>query len=681
MDRKVVIMYAGLVGLFLLEFFIFRTYVFRELLDYYPIGHDQVGYLSVAYKAYEMALTKGLLNIFSSEFALPTSIFFIPQGVLSFLFFDATRFSALLVNFFYFGALQLVLLYVVRYVTGRWSFSVLALGLLLVMGMPYMSVGGLDDFRIDFSAMCLYGVFISCVIRSDLFLYRKWVIFSAVVAIFLILLRYLTVTYIVSIIGLMFLVLMSKIQLSKRQSQKCELYKQRIKNLFLLAFIVGAITAIFLWINREAIYNYYIVGHLVGEERYIRLREQGIFNAWDFIRYYPNSFWKEHLGFPAIYLISFLLLILLAFRIQNRKQISSIVLPKLSSTLGETALFLGICILVPLTILTIDVSKSPIAIGITIVPFIWLVLCALVVLTKKGREKSLKVMWFLAGVAFLYGLGNYLYAFGRHVPLYYQDKASTITKMNQDIGDYIISMQWKNPQVATDQRLSYINAYTVSVLTYEKRHVWLDVQAARLGGSIFTIKESEAINALKKSDIFVFNLGEYPVSSYPFDNDMRQIRPKLRELADQQFIRLGDYDFYDSTYRVYARPDFSMDGASGDWITAQGMVVKIPNQVAKIADKIELSGTFNPNWLSPKTKIYATFQNAAGQKISLDAKMNLSGDRYLIQCNLPQNWFGEALRIQFTFSDYFIPKKLGINEDERKLVIMAPTEKRVILKK
>jgi len=61
--------------------------------------------------------------------------------------------------------------------------------------------------------------------------------------------------------------------------------------------------------------------------------------------------------------------------------------------------------------------------------------------------------------------------------------------------------------------------------------------------------------------------------------------------------------------------------------------------------------------------------------------MTVSGDHYLIRCSLPEKTAGNSsIDIRLTFSEYFVPRDLGINEDTRKLVIMAPKTRKVVLK-
>jgi len=157
-----------------------------------------------------------------------------------------------------------------------------------------------------------------------------------------------------------------------------------------------------------------------------------------------------------------------------------------------------------------------------------------------------------------------------------------------------------------------------------------------------------------------------------------RVSPKL---LHDEFLALGDYYFDASTFRVYVRPDFTISGVSGGWITKDGIILSIPRDVAVRASGVELEGTSNFKWVSPDLKVYAGVIDSAFPNINLDTRMTVSGDHYLIQCSLPEKTAGNSsIDIRITFSEYFVPRDLGINEDTRKLVIMAPQTRKVVLK-
>ena len=83
----------------------------------------------------------------------------------------------------------------------------------------------------------------------------------------------------------------------------------------------------------------------------------------------------------------------------------------------------------------------------------------------------------------------------------------------------------------------------------------LSVQPTLLGSSINKINFNEAKSALQKSNVFILSLKISPpiLGEYPFNLSMNEIRPKLHKLADQEFIKLGDYTFNNQIFRVYVK--------------------------------------------------------------------------------------------------------------------------------
>src|SRR5207249_11438683 len=97
------------------------------------------------------------------------------QGALSCLAFGPGWLQLLNVNFVYFVLLQIATVHAAWYAGGRrviWA--MFGLGLLLALDTPYFWAGGLMDFRLDFAAFCLYGIFMAIVIRSEVFGYLGW---------------------------------------------------------------------------------------------------------------------------------------------------------------------------------------------------------------------------------------------------------------------------------------------------------------------------------------------------------------------------------------------------------------------------------------------------------------------------------------------------------------------------
>src|SRR3989338_2355096 len=166
--------WLGFILLIIGEFILFRNFVYREMVPYIPMAFDQAGYLSVAYGLYEIAKSQGIWAAIVSAMTFPSGPLFMLQSLLFFLLTGASRFSALSINFIYFAALQWVTFLTVRYLFKKTDMAIMAVGILLATKVPFYVGGGISDFRMDFIAFCLYGIFIAAVLRSNIFLNTKW---------------------------------------------------------------------------------------------------------------------------------------------------------------------------------------------------------------------------------------------------------------------------------------------------------------------------------------------------------------------------------------------------------------------------------------------------------------------------------------------------------------------------
>ena len=95
------------------------------------------------------------------------------EGALAGIIIGGTRLPQLVVLFLGFCALQVTAFTVARTIWKRRLYGYIALGLILSqITLWFWEGGGLFDFRMDFLAYCLYGIWACAVLRSQLFLHR-----------------------------------------------------------------------------------------------------------------------------------------------------------------------------------------------------------------------------------------------------------------------------------------------------------------------------------------------------------------------------------------------------------------------------------------------------------------------------------------------------------------------------
>lgn len=527
-------LYSCLLVLFVCEFILFHRYVHHNIINLYPRSFDQASYLPVLYLTYENIKHVGWLLGLQQSPPLATGVLFPVQSALALFVFGASRYSLLLVNFLYFIALQICCVIALRSITKK-NYMVLAfLGVLLAVNTPFFKYdGNMFDVRMDFMTFCLYGMVVCMIIRSGIYLERKWTMLAAVLACFTILLRTLTVVYFAGII------------LSMGAYFFFNQYNNgRLKNLILFAGLLGCVIIPLIWLNSATLYQYYVIGHVLGAEKYIRAAEVGIKNALQAFVYYPGMLFAAHIGFVSLSLAA----LFLAFFALLRR-------PTFAGDYGKTTwFFLVVAILIPMTALTLDTSKSPIVASIMVVPTLFLLFwdCLSVdnsiVLTKKGT----RFFYTLSSFIFIVGMFCQVKALTHHYSQRRLNELDVLTRLYLDVGNYAVAQHKDTISIAFDQVCDYLTSGGIATLYYENTGKLLAVNVEKLGGIIFPITEDDALASLKRSDVFVLNLDEYKQPSpYPFNQSVEKIKPKLKSYAELKMQKLGDYIINDATYRVY----------------------------------------------------------------------------------------------------------------------------------
>src|SRR5271166_2504410 len=193
---------TALLILILLEALLFSSFYMREVAWYPPDNFDQASYLIETYRLQERILTHGLGQAWKVLWSRghAAGVLFPIEGALAGIVIGGTRLPQLCVLFIGFCGLQVAAFTTARAVWERRVYGYIALGLILSqITLWFWQGGGLFDFRMDFLAYCLYGIWACAVTRSQLFLHRYWSLGSGLIGAFLVLNRFVTFTYLVGV--------------------------------------------------------------------------------------------------------------------------------------------------------------------------------------------------------------------------------------------------------------------------------------------------------------------------------------------------------------------------------------------------------------------------------------------------------------------------------------------------
>jgi hypothetical protein len=555
--------YIAIFVLLAIEYMWFRTYVLHEIAYYYPYNFDQASYLRASYVLYHDVKVRGLHSIWQYYPIGATGLLFPLQTLLFFLLFGTSRLTALSISFFYFALLLCVCILVVKRFSRKLYVPIIFLALLLSIQTPFLPFGGVTDFRIDFIAFCLYGIFITCVIRSQIFLERKWTIIAALLGCILILFRYITAVYIGLNFFLMFLYLCCNkywqyTDIARLQSNK------RIINLLIAGSIIGLFAFIpCLMLSGHAIYNYYVVGHVLGGEKYIRSILVGSNGLFASLTFYPRLIIFRHLGINLVAIclrllaIGFLLFILAKVFNNKREPRKKHVIVNnniLSSNFAIGCVFLVLSIILPLIILTLDVSKSFVVGGIVVMPILWLVMWIFLRLDEKRTVITNRIDWInyiIAIVLLIIGVYSQYHGYHRSQSAARLQDLQSISKMYNDIGNYTVAKKIPVIYLSVDSIKDSLSAGNLVVLYFEKYGKLLNVEQP-MWKTLFPVDKQQVIRALQKSNVVIVNLSGYRgITNYPFDNSIRNMREFMMQYVKRHFVKFGDYKFDGYVYRVY----------------------------------------------------------------------------------------------------------------------------------
>jgi hypothetical protein len=584
--------YVIFVALLSLEFLFFCRFAEREIIWAYPNHHDQLGFLFGTYDLYADFLNSGF-GAWRRYLTNPTpqGILFPVQGFFLCLLFGATRLTCLGVNFILFGALQACLMYALRCLTGNIWFGFVGVGLLLSQISAFFFAGGLFDYRIDFSAYCLYGIWTLMVLRSGVFSDTKWTIVAALVAAWLVLTRFVAVPYILGATSLTSLVIGMKYRRAHFEGTERKEVLGRITRAGLFLTIVAASTTPFIYLARNAIWKYYGGHHLIGHEKYIRAAEQGITGLLGHLTFYPDSIWSDHLGPRFIVLSLGLLCVAFAFRRAHRKDPASASSDPPRPI--QAFLFVVATIVTPLIVLTLNPTKSHVVGGIVGVPVALVVLLAISRIglgTNPGTQNTFlspRACAILATVSMAFGTWNYLSHLTGHGPFF--DRRVEIThlmKIYDTIGRYVETAGWKGkPFFSVNLKTDAMNGPAISVAEFERRGVIIRLERL-LGNSIFAGDRDAVFQQLRQTDILVlgdtskrFGLSEH----YPIHHSLTPLSGDIERWARSELVSLVSTPSVEGRgYTVYVRPAARVTGltwddcipAEGVWLTADSRVIR-----------------------------------------------------------------------------------------------------------
>lgn len=528
-------------------------YFTREIEPFPPANDDQAAYLTELYTLAAKVHDGGLVRLVQS-LAQPgsgASAVFPLEGAVVHLLTNGGRLAALLVNFIALCLLLTIAFASISEVTqSRWVAGG-TLGAILAQATYWVGAGGLFDYRIDFVAFCFYGAWVCAIIRSDIFVSRKWSVIAGLLAAALVLNRVLSILYIAGSTACVITALVLASRFCPKNNVALRL-GQRMTNIAISTAIFVAVSAPLLVVNWPAIQYRYIGLHLFADDKTARQISVGIVHWFDNFTYYPWAIWNDHLGRGFLLAsIAFCLGIAAhvvqkappSFRSQNRRGSADTIQVAL-----EVAFLLS-TILVPLAVLTANSIKYSSVAGVIGVP-IALALTFVPARILAGRAVTPPIV-IGAVAAFGIGIAVHLDHSVRRPPLgslaMRQGWADTVLWIHRDARERGVG----SPRIFFDLAAPQWNAAVFTAFGYEKSGVLVSFNHI-FPRSILAFERSEAIGALKEADYVV--LSEVPKAGpYPFFAAMAGLERDVREWVDANLVFRASFPV-GYTVRVYTPP-------------------------------------------------------------------------------------------------------------------------------
>ncbi len=217
---------------------------------------------------------------------------------------------------------------------------------------------------------------------------KRWLAAAVGVAFLLMSFRFISVAYLLGFCMTLFVCLFGLWWLWRGRRGERVLLGRATRRTAALGGLLLASGGLPIALNWQAIHNYYVVGHLTGSEKRLRVVEAGIFDLRGHLTYYVRSLSWDHLG--RAFLVVSLAVVVLGLALWFFGRGKTLTAPGRrgwcnSKWLVET-LVCGASIFAPWFILTVDESKSPVVVGVVAPPCLLLLLSLVNAFASRWRR-------------------------------------------------------------------------------------------------------------------------------------------------------------------------------------------------------------------------------------------------------------------------------------------------------
>ena len=672
--------YWVFVVVLLVQIAAYYAFVSREISGGYPFANDQAGYLSKSHQIFESMLSRGIFTslwqgMTSKE---PTGMLMPSEAAFLYLLFGVSRAVALSIHLFHWIVLQVVVFATFSRLTRSASWGYYAVGLLLLISSPFQFVGGMFDFRMDFSAACLFGIVCSLVIYTQCSDDRRATWYLAGACVYAICFRHILLVFLGGTFGIFSVVLL--IQYMRGTRIERLVVRGPLRNFIIPTFCLSLGGLLMIAAKYQAFYSYYVIGHLIGSENEVRAAEYGV-NVIGRYAYYPLSVAQQHLGYPALVVLGgvFVLFLIQAIvlRVGGFKDAST---TGSSETGKASMLFVGLLIFITLGVLTANTSKSPVVGSILTAPILLLFALLTRAIVSMARPKTAvhwqRLLMVIPLVVFALGTARTLQSYsGRTSLTLARTQFEQLPRAYRAIGDYLSLFDVANPKFFADRVTDYQTPAAVQVSYYEMTGRTFKV-VDPVGGNVVLSNFQPFREFLQDADVAMisenipFGDAQNPM---PTVQMFRDNAAEIRNLVSTRMAKIDEVLINDHVVGVYVKPRAQVEGISGGWITSRGIKIKVLREWLPGKQYLLMKGsTIFTEQL--KGQLNASVVDL-GSGESLPMRMTLQPTDYTMEVDLRGHSFapGKWVELELKFDRFFVPRKAGVSPDDRELVVLAPS--------
>ncbi|VBB42016.1 membrane hypothetical protein [uncultured Desulfatiglans sp.] len=550
--------------IFLVQYYLFKSYVLREVSWAYPTWADQAQYLASAYRVYNTMLNSSFLDALISEFLRPKpngSLIEI-EGAVSFVLGGPTRLSALSINFIHLIFMQFVTIITFYKLTKSPLISLICIGILMSISAIYIMPGAMYDYRIDFMSFCLYATLILIFLHTDFLSSRKWSIIWGAFCALCIVTRHNTVVYIIGIwIALSFYVGFNFF--SSFDTRK--IYKK--KALCLIFSVIACFVLLFPFalVSYKSFWLYYI--HQAQVRGPIRLQGEPIFNFIDFLLYYPKQVLCEKMGMTSVLLlIGIMLLCVIAVSISKKRQFSkkNVVERIQYNNFKNNIFFIGVTIFVPLVVLTVNPAKSSVVGGILAFPvaiMIFYILSHVYCYYLAVWPGYLYRIIFVFVACFTIAVGT-IYSFAnsckKSPQSIYKSDTNSLMDYYQTFYKLCVNLNLYNPTVICDYLVDRLEPVILTVTAYENLQIYIHPRQIARTEQILAVNKDALLSAAEKTDFLVLTESDHKGKLYyPYNKLMHEVQHELFAISKEHHMQVGCWTSYGEKVKLFVNKKYS----------------------------------------------------------------------------------------------------------------------------